>query len=213
MKQVLNADDCREIIYHIADKITENKDYLTELDSAIGDGDHGIGMVGGLQKACEKLKQMSDMDDAYLVFSMTGKAMLMTMGGASGVVFSSMFLAGTRNKPSQPELSAVDLTNMFTDGLSAIKEKGHAKVGDKTMVDALEPAITAMKNYNGNNITEMLGLAVKAALDGLESTENMIARIGRSKSLMERAVGHKDAGAASVWIIFKSMHEWLCDND
>ena len=213
MKKSLNVDDCKKIIYYITEKITENKTFLTEVDSAIGDGDHGIGMVGGLQKASEAVSKLDNVDDVYEVFKAAGKAMLMSMGGASGVIFGSMFLAGAKDTAAKKELGTTELSDLFADGLAAIKLRGKAKVGDKTMVDALEPAVIAMQNYSGSSISEMLNCAMDASFKGMESTKDMIAVFGRAKSLMERAIGHQDAGATSVWIIFRSMYDWVCENE
>ena len=92
----LNAEDTRNMLLYIADKIIANKPYLTEIDSAIGDGDHGIGMAGGMQKAKKKLLKMAGEENAYQLFETAGQAMLMSMGGASGVIFGSLYLAGAK---------------------------------------------------------------------------------------------------------------------
>jgi dihydroxyacetone kinase phosphoprotein-dependent L subunit len=209
MKNVLNVDDCKKLIFYIADKIIENKPLLTETDSAIGDGDHGIGMEIGMKQAKEKVGKMEPSDNAYKVFETAGKAMIMSMGGASGVIFGSMFMAGAKNAEPKNELSAKDIAEMFQKNLDVIKEKGHAEVGDKTMVDALEPAVLAMKKGSDLEMPRMFELAENAAREGMENTKNMVAKFGRSKSLMERAVGFQDAGATSVWLIIRSIREFV----
>jgi len=205
----LNVNDCRQMVCFIADKVIENKSLLTEMDSAIGDGDHGIGMSGGMAKVKSQIDQL-DTDNAYQIFKISGNVMLMSMGGASGILFGSMFMAGA--KGAAKELGTVDLAEMFAAGLAAVKTRGKASVGDKTMVDALEPAVTAMKDYSGASMPEMMKNARDAAYKGMESTKSMVAKFGRAKTLMERAVGHQDAGATSVWIIFSAMYEWACGN-
>jgi dihydroxyacetone kinase phosphoprotein-dependent L subunit len=209
MKNTLNVNDCKDMLHYTADKIIESKPYLTEIDSAIGDGDHGIGMSGGMQKAKDKIDGMDPTDDAYRVFDVAGKAMLMSMGGASGVIFGSMYMAGAKNAEPKSELDAADIAEMFQKSLAAIKERGHASVGDKTMVDALEPAALAMSDNSASGMLEMLKAAETAAFDGVESTKNMTAKYGRAKSLMERAIGFQDPGATSVWIIIRSMREFV----
>ena len=209
MNRFVSAGDCKRLLYHVADKINENKDWLTELDSAIGDGDHGIGMAGGMQKVREQIGPLDDQGNAYLVFETAGKAMLMSMGGASGVIFGSMFLAGAKNMEPKQLLGRPELAELFSKGLIAVKERGKARVGDKTMVDAFEPAVMAMAEYTGDCLIEMMDRAQKASHEGMESTKDMTAAVGRAKSLMERAVGCQDAGAASTWIIFKAMSEWV----
>lgn len=206
--EALTAEDAREMLLYIADKVIAEKPYLTEIDSAIGDGDHGIGMAGGMQKVKAKLKDLST-ENVYVVFGTAGKAMLMSMGGASGVIFGSLYLAGAKGVNPQTELKAADLAAMERKSLLAIKERGKAEVGDKTMVDALEPAVIALEAHKDSSLLEALKAAEEAARQGMEKTKDYIAKFGRAKSLMERAVGHQDAGATSVWLIFQGMREFV----
>jgi dihydroxyacetone kinase phosphoprotein-dependent L subunit len=208
MLTVLTEDKVRDMIRYVADKIIENKSLLTEIDSKIGDGDHGIGMAGGMQKAKEAVSQAENTGNAYALFEKAGKTMLMSMGGASGVLFGSLYLAGAKGAEPRAELSAGDLAAMMEKGLAAIKERGKAQVGDKTMVDALEPAVEAMKSSLNEGLGPMLKAASEAAAQGVENTKKYQAKFGRAKSLMERAVGFQDPGATSVWIIFRSMCEF-----
>ena len=126
----LNVADARNMLVYIADKIIAKKSYLTEIDSAIGDGDHGIGMAGGMQKAKRKLLEMEGEENAYAVFEAAGKAMLMSMGGASGVIFGSLYLAGAKDAEPKGVLTAADLAQMERKSLKAIQERGKAQVGD-----------------------------------------------------------------------------------
>jgi dihydroxyacetone kinase phosphoprotein-dependent L subunit len=212
MSGVLTEDKVRGLICYVADRIIENKPLLTEIDSKIGDGDHGIGMAGGMQKAKEAVSQTENTGNAYALFEKAGKTMLMSMGGASGVLFGSLYLAGAKGAEARPELSAGDLATMMEKSLAAIKERGKAQVGDKTMVDALEPAVEAMKSSLDKGLAPMLKAASEAAAQGVENTKKYQAKFGRAKSLMERAVGFQDAGATSVWIIFRSMCEFVEQN-
>lgn len=205
----LSAQDARRMLLYIADKIIEKKSYLTEIDSAIGDGDHGIGMAGGMKKAKEKLEKMAGEENVYAVFEAAGKAMLMSMGGASGVIFGSLYLAGAKGMDPKPVITAEDLARMEQKSLHAIQERGKAEVGDKTMVDALSPAVEAMEASSGKGLLVMLKAAEEAAAQGVEDTKNYVAKFGRAKSLMERAVGYQDAGATSVWLIFQGMREYV----
>lgn len=205
----ISIEKAKEMLIYVADKIIENKPYLTEIDSAIGDGDHGIGMAGGMQKAKTKLEGQASFDSVYDVFATAGKAMLMSMGGASGVIFGSLYLAGAKGMEPKTALTAGDLAAMERKSLEAIKERGKASVGDKTMVDALEPAVEAMEASSEKGLLEMLKEAEKAAYQGVENTKNQLAKYGRAKSLLERAIGHQDAGATSVAIIFRSMREFV----
>lgn len=205
----LNAADARNMLLYIADKIIAGKPYLTEIDSVIGDGDHGIGMAGGMQKAKKKLLRMEDETNAYAVFEAAGNAMLMSMGGASGVIFGSLFLAGAKGMKPKEVLTAADVAKMERMSLLAIQERGKAEVGDKTMVDALAPAVKAMEKAASGSLLDMLKAAEEAARQGMEDTKKYVARFGRAKSLMERAIGHQDAGATSVWLIIQGMREFV----
>jgi len=209
MLSVLNEDNVRSMIIHVADRIIENRPLLTEIDSKIGDGDHGIGMAGGMQKAKDAVSAAENSGNAYALFEKAGKAMLMSMGGASGVIFGSLYMAGARGAEAKAELAPVDLAAMMERSLLAIKERGKARAGDKTMVDALEPAVEAMKENHEKGLALMLQAAVKAAARGVEDTKKYQAKFGRAKSLMERAVGFQDAGATSIWLIFRSMGEFV----
>jgi len=205
----LNAADARNMLLYIADKIIEKKEYLTEIDSAIGDGDHGIGMAGGMQKVKKRLQEMADEENVYAVFEAAGKAMLMSMGGASGVIFGSLYLAGAEAMTPKSVLAAEDLAKMERKSLAAIQARGKAEVGDKTMVDALAPAVEALELNQGESLLKMLKASEESARQGMENTKNYIAKFGRAKSLMERAVGYQDAGATSVWLIFQGMREFV----
>lgn len=205
----LNAEDTRNMLLYIADKIIANKPYLTEIDSAIGDGDHGIGMAGGMQKAKKKLLKMAGEENAYQLFETAGQAMLMSMGGASGVIFGSLYLAGAKGMDPKSVITSKDLADMEKKSLEAIQERGGAQVGDKTMVDALSPAVDALAANADKGLLEMLKAAEASAKQGVEDTKKYVARFGRAKSLLERAIGHQDAGATSVYLIFQGMREFV----
>ena len=209
----LNVNQTRDMFLYIADKIIESKPFLTEVDSKIGDGDHGIGMSGGFEKAKEKLlhKQASTVNE---IFSDTGMTMINSMGGASGIIFGTMFAAGVKGMPPLEYLDLKSLADILESSLKAIKERGKAQVGDKTMVDALQPAVESLNESVKLSIPLLnaLELAEQSAQNGVENTKKYIARFGRAKSLLERAIGYQDAGATSVWIIIRSMCEWVKQN-
>lgn len=205
----LSVKDARNMLLYVADKIIANKPYLTEVDSAIGDGDHGIGMAGGMQKAKKKLLKMEDERNVYQIFETAGQAMLMSMGGASGVIFGSLYLAGAKGMEAKEILTAQDIAKMEEKSLIAIQKRGGARLGDKTMVDALAPAVEALKEHAGEGLLEMMKAAEYAAKQGVENTKQYIAKYGRAKSLLERAIGYQDAGATSVYLIFQGMREFI----
>ena len=205
----LNAEDCRQMLLYIADKILENEPYLTSVDSEIGDGDHGMGMATGMKNAKEALLDMEEVTNVFSVFEAAGKAMLLSMGGASGIIFGSLYLEGALGMGQKEYLTAEDLKLMEEKSLKAIQERGKASVGDKTMVDALSPAVDAMREHYTEGLENMLKVAEEGAAQGVENTKSYIAKFGRAKSLGERALGYQDAGATSTWLIFQGMREFL----
>ncbi len=205
----INVETCKQMVIAACDAIIDNKEYLTEVDSKIGDGDHGIGMSGGMEKAKAALLARDDFATINDVFKTTGLQMLNSMGGASGVIFGSMFLGGIKDLEPVTELDGELFSKMISSAVKTIKLRGKAEIGDKTMVDALEPAAAALERADKEDLTLLMGDAAMAAAGGVEATKDMVAKFGRAKSLMERAVGFQDAGATSVMIIFEAMHRYL----
>lgn len=209
----MNTNQLKEMLAFVADEIIQNKEYLGEIDAKIGDGDHGAGMALGFMKAKELLraKEPKTINEC---FTTMGMSMIASMGGASGIVFGTMFSAGVKGLPPMQELGLAELAVIMKGSLASIKERGKAQVGDKTMVDALSPAVDALLSSAQNGFAMTAGLceAAEAARLGVESTKPLIAKHGRAKSLMERAVGYQDAGATSVYLIFKAMFDWASAN-
>ncbi|MEF9941881.1 MAG: dihydroxyacetone kinase subunit DhaL [Lachnospiraceae bacterium] len=205
----LTVDQVTDMIIETCNAIIESKPYLTEVDSKIGDGDHGIGMSGGMEKAKAELISKRPFADINAIFKTTGMTMLNSMGGASGVIFGSMFLGGVKGLESLKELDGESLAKIMRGSANAIQARGKAQVGDKTMIDALVPAVEAMEVSDKEDVVEVLKVAKDAAAQGVEASKKMIAKFGRAKSLMERAVGYQDAGATSVSIIFDAMYKYV----
>lgn len=208
MSDSWNAETTKALLLYVAEQLIAHKALLTEVDNKIGDGDHGIGMSKGMQAAKDKLNALPPTDDVIELFEVMGKAMMMSMGGASGVLFGSMFRAGTSGKAPQSTLNPQDLATLIGEGLSEIKKRGKAHVGDKTMVDALEPAVEVLQQNSEEGFYKMLLAAEQAAQHGVESTKSMVAQTGRARYLGERSIGFQDAGATSVWLIIKAMREF-----
>lgn len=205
----LSAEQTLGMILHCCDAIIANKDYLTEVDSAIGDGDHGMGMSGGMQKAAEALRKKAAFDNVNEIFKVTGMSMLSSMGGASGVIFGTMFLGGIKGLEPIHVLDAAVMARIMRGSLEAICQRGKAQEGDKTMVDALAPAVRALEANQNQDLVVALDAAAAAAKDGMELTRGYIAKFGRSRYMGERALGHADAGAVSVSILFQAMSDYL----
>jgi dihydroxyacetone kinase phosphoprotein-dependent L subunit len=205
----IDVEQTKEMMIHVADAIIDSKLYLTEIDSKIGDGDHGIGMAGGLEKAKAKLIEINEFEDVNHVFKTVGHTMLMSMGGASGVIFGTMIEGGAKTLDSRKQLDCVTFVELMKGSRIALSKRDKAQVGDKTMLDAFVPAIEAMEAAKKDDLCELLTIAESAAKQGMENTKNYVAKFGRAKSLMERSIGFQDAGATSVWIIFKAMKEFV----
>jgi len=207
----LNTEETKTMFGYVAKQVIDNKPLLTEIDSAIGDGDHGIGMAVGFSAAMEKL-QGSDTHSINDIFKIIGSSMIKSMGGASGVIFGTMFMSGVKGLPAMEELNTEAMAAVFAGSLAAVKERGNASVGDKTMIDALEPAVVALRQCAEEQCKDLLVVlkrAEESALAGVDSTKRQLAKFGRARSLGERALGHQDPGATSVWLIIKAMREWV----
>jgi dihydroxyacetone kinase phosphoprotein-dependent L subunit len=206
----MTANQVRDMFLYVGKKVVESKPLLTKIDSAIGDGDHGIGMSVGFTKAEENLNATTFLT-VNDVFKTIGMSMISSMGGASGVIFGTMFVGGIKGSEPSDTLDLKLLAGIFDKAVEAVKQRGKADLGDKTMIDAFQPAVEALKVSAAEDagFAEGLKRAEAAALMGVENTKDYVAKFGRAKSLGERAIGHQDAGATTVSIIFKSMREWI----
>lgn len=207
--KALNGPQVKAMLLYVADQIIGSKPMLTEVDSAIGDGDHGIGMARGMEAVKSAVEITPEDRKPYELFRLTGQTMLMSMGGASGVIFGSMFLGGAKCAQPKDTLNGTDFAELFRKGLDAVQQRGGAVPGDKTMVDALAPAVEALEMNADAGLEAQFAAAEGAAQAGMNATKGYVAKFGRAKSLLDRAVGYQDAGATSVWLIFKAMHEWV----
>lgn len=199
-----------EILKEISIKIDENKGYLSELDAAIGDGDHGINMSKGFNAVIEKLKDDEGLDIAGIL-KKTGMALVSNVGGASGPLYGTAFMKAAVSINGKTEIDIKDFSNMLKDALEGIKMRGKSQYGEKTMIDALEPALEAINLgiIHENEDKEILKLAKEAAYKGVEYTKGIIATKGRASYLGERSIGHQDAGATSSAIILETIYEVL----
>lgn len=204
----MNCGQVRDMLLTCADRIIENEPYLTVIDSAIGDGDHGIGMKNGMNAAKNYLTAAAQETNVYALYAGMARDMQKAMGGASGMIFSTLFAGNAAEQAASLTISPKELAEQMADGLDAIQALGHAKVGDKTMVDALAPAVEAMRKHT-ESFESMLRAGEAAAKAGMEKTKGFVARFGRAKSLGERAIGHQDAGATSTWLMFVAMLDYV----
>lgn len=206
----MNAEQLREMFLFVAQRIVDSEEYLTEIDLKIGDGDHGIGMSVGFRGVIKELPRIEKFASVENVFKELGTILLDTMGGASGVLFGTMFISGIVKREEHDTIDMKGFAEIFRTSLNALQERGKAKIGDKTMVDAFEPAVIAMEDAAAKalSIKDGLRLAAKSAKEGMEYTKEVKARFGRAKYYGEKAIGLQDAGATSVWIIYQAMSDW-----
>ena len=195
---------------HTAAVLNDNKDYLTQLDSPIGDADHGINMSRGFNAVLGKLPSVADKDIGNILKT-TGMALISSVGGASGPLYGTFFMRSGAASMSKEELNTEDLLQLFFDGVDGIVQRGRPQLGDKTMFDAWAPALEALQAafVNGDDDVAALRLTVAAAEQGMKNTIPLQARKGRASYLGERSIGHQDPGATSSYLILKALLETL----
>jgi phosphoenolpyruvate---glycerone phosphotransferase subunit DhaL len=188
--------------------ITAKADHLTQLDAAIGDGDHGVNLARGFRAVREAVASSGgdDMPPGHLLI-LSGKTLVSTVGGASGPLWGTALRRAGRALGEAPELDGAGLADALDAALAGVVELGAAESGDKTMVDALRPAAAALRAAvdRGAPLAEALEAAANAAADGARATVPMQARKGRASYLGERSIGHEDPGAASTALIVAAL--------
>jgi len=201
----ITRDDTLNWVKAIASVIGENSTYLTQLDAAIGDADHGANMERGFKAVMNKLPEISD-KDIGTIFKTVGMTLISTVGGAGGPLYGTFFLQVGMKTAGKMELSLVDWTEALEAALNGVVMRGKAELGDKTMVDALTPAVANLKQSIPENqpINKALELSAEAARQGMEGTIPLVARKGRASYLGERSAGHQDPGATSSFLILKA---------
>lgn len=186
--------------------LEQNKDYLTELDSAIGDADHGINMDRGFKKVIAQLPSVADQDIGSILKTVS-MTLISSVGGASGPLYGTLFLRAGTVVAGKQELTDEDLVALLQAGLDGLLQRGKAQLGDKTMVDVLSPAVATFRQAisEGKSGIAAMQQAVAAAEQSMKDTIPMLARKGRASYLGERSVGHQDPGATSSYLMLKSL--------
>ncbi len=188
--------------------IEENRQYLTDLDSPIGDADHGINMDRGFKKIVSKLPGVEE-KDIGAILKTSGMALITSVGGAGGPLYGTFLMDAGKAVAGKDELSGDDLVALLDAGLKGVIRIGKTNLEDKTMVDALHPAVEALKKAvaDGQDTVEALHLMTDAAYEGMKATIPMLARKGRASYLGERSIGHQDPGATSSYLLLKTLTE------
>lgn len=190
--------------------VAENREYLTELDSAIGDADHGINMNRGFQAVLGKL-DAGDSADIGALLKTVGMTLVSTVGGASGPLYGTLFLQMGTSAAGKSDLSGDDWAAALAAGVAGVQRRGKAELGDKTMIDALVPAVEAVRSAlaDGSTLDEALRRSAEAAQEGMTATIPLVARKGRASYLGERSANHQDPGATSSWLLLRTAAETL----
>ncbi len=189
-----------------ADRIDEEKDQLTALDAAIGDADHGVNMQNGMEKMRHRMEEIGECADISVFLRTIAMTLISSIGGAAGPLYGVFFLRAAKEATPADTLPLEELSRMFDVGLESIQQRGDAKLGDKTMVDALAPAIAALASATeaGLSVTEALNEARLAAEAGMLATIDMEAQKGRASYLGPRSIGHQDPGATSAYLLIEA---------
>ncbi len=188
--------------------LKENKEYLTELDSAIGDADHGINMDRGFRKVMEKLPSVADKDIGNILKTV-GMTLISSVGGASGPLYGTFYLRSGMAVAAREELDSEEFSAMLQAGVDGIVQRGRAERNDKTMFDTWAPALEALNAALSENddIVVAMRAAVAAGEQGMKDTIPLQARKGRASYLGERSIGHQDPGATSSYLILNALLE------
>ena len=205
MASSISYDETVAWIHRFADVIAERRDELTRLDTAIGDADHGTNMYRGMRAAVERVDAL-DGDDISAALKGVGMALVSKVGGAAGPLYGTMFLQMANAAGGGSELDLAGWTQMLEAGLKGVEMRGKAEPGDKTMVDALAPAVEALERAqdDGAELSAALERSAQAAREGMEKTVPMVARKGRASYLGERSAGHQDPGATSSYLLLQA---------
>jgi len=202
----LTVDDLIAWLVRFDEQIVEHAERLTELDSAIGDADHGTNMARGTAAVRLRLTEARP-DDAGAVLKSCGMTLVSTVGGASGSLYGTLFLEMAKRVGAASELDTTAIADAFRAGVAGVVARGRAEPGDKTMIDALQPTTDSLSSAaaGGAPLTESLRAAAAAAAAGRDATIPLIARKGRASYLGDRSADHLDPGATSAAILVQSL--------
>ena len=202
-------DDVLRWLKRFAADVESNKEYLTQLDAAVGDADHGINMNRGMSAVMAKLDDQAGGDDVGALLKTVGMTLVSTVGGAGGPLYGTFFLRMGTAVTGKSELNPDDWAAALEAGIAGVQERGKAEPGDKTMVDALLPARDALEAALGNGAPfgEALRESAAAAEQGMKDTIPLVARKGRASYLGERSAGHQDPGATSSQLLLEAAAE------
>jgi dihydroxyacetone kinase-like protein len=206
MPETITTPQMLHALESMCDTIENEKEYLSELDGAIGDGDHGVNMAKCFREVKKKLAE-SSAEDIGTLFKDVGMVVMNSVGGAMGALYGTFFLKLSQAGAGKNDVNLGDLVGMFQTGEQGILDIGKAHPGDKTLIDTLSPAVRAIEaaEKEGKALGDALTEFEQAAKQGMESTKDMLAKMGRASRLGERTIDHQDAGATSCYFILRSL--------
>ena len=207
-KASLSKDEVKAMLILACERIIAAEPMLSEADRNLGDGDHGLGMQRGMTAAKEKLGA-ADAESIEKAFSSVGMAMMSSMGGASGAIFGTFFRNGGKALAGKDAFDAAGLAAFLKAGVDGVKQRGGAAVGDKTCVDAMEPAANKAAEVANQPLPEAMQAVTDATIAGKDASKAMIAKFGRAKTLGEACIGFPDAGACSVVVIIEAFRDFI----
>ena len=202
--ETFSVEDARAWMTAFGKAVSENQEYLTELDSAIGDADHGTNMNRGM-RAVEKKLATAEPTTLGFVFKTVGMALVSTVGGASGPLYGPFFLRMGAALGDKSECDKADLSSALRAGIKGVIDRGKAQLGDKTMLDALSPALDSFDGIEGLSIAAASAGAAEAAAAGRDATAPLKALKGRASYLGDRSIGHIDPGSASAALLMGAL--------
>lgn len=205
----ITQKNTKELLKAITDSFEEHREELCGYDRAIGDGDHGDSMARGTKAGYEAISALPDDTSVFEYFKAYSRAMLATIGGAIGPIFSTVIMEIGRGAKISGEIGATEFVISLRKAADKVMDLGGAVPGDKTLVDALVPAAGAAEKNREKSFGEIAEAAQLAAKEGVENTINMQAKMGRSHFLREKSVGHQDAGATSLYFLLKCICEFV----
>jgi len=207
-KASLTKEDVKAMLLLACERIIAAEPQLSEADRNLGDGDHGLGMERGMNAAKEGL-MTGEVESIEKAFVIVGTKMMSSMGGASGAIFGTFFRNGGKALTGVEKFDSAALAAFLQAGVDGVKQRGGAAVGDKTVVDAMQPAAETAATVRGQSLSEAAAAVHVAALAGLEASKAMVAKFGRAKTLGEACIGFPDAGAMSVTLILGAFADYI----
>ena len=205
----------KDAVKFVANAVIAEKNHLTMLDTKIGDGDHGLNMARGVTAVLEAMDELDDENlNVSSALKTVGQAFIMNVGGAAGPLYGTGFVEASKTLDENSKLDIETLEKFFEAAIAGIQRRGHAKKGDKTMLDTFIPIYESLQISKTENKTigEALDNAITAAREGVEFTKTIAAKRGRASYIGERSIGFEDPGAVSAMIIFRTFCQYLKDN-